>query len=85
MEKEFIQKLKEYLDLKEQLLTKFNEIRKYEYKYDTLNLGNYDGWYELCELEVEVYDNLKFVYEDQDLEEEDVLNFTVSSFVNKRG
>ena len=78
-----LEDIKEYLELKKRLFDKFEDMKKQIYKYDVLNLGETEGWYELCDVEVEVYDELKFVYEDQDKDEEETVIISVEKFFEK--
>lgn len=78
-----LEDVKEYMRLKESLLKKVEDMKKQIYKYDILNLGETDGWYELCDVEVEVYDALRFVYEDQDKDEEETVIISVEKFFER--
>lgn len=64
--KEFNSAVKEYLEIKRQLIEQFNYIKEYIYEYEVNAIGIFDGQYELCKCELEIYDFLKFVYEDKD-------------------
>lgn len=80
MQNEFNKVVKEYVDLKSELFKKFQEIKNYEYKLELFGIGQYGDFYELCEVELEIYDNLKFIYEDQDVEEEEFVNYKIINY-----